>query len=442
MDVGALRRRRQTGRNARRRRGASIAVISGVLVVVLVMGVFSVASLSRSVAQDSSRIHALDEVLKSVTIIRAQLGFGIVLADLDNSTAIDASAAVQVAADDVAASIADLEQALSFIDDELAGLEPETTAALDQFRSTVVSLQLDQPNRADATQDMIETFDRSYDETISLVAAERDDALDAVAETDSDLSQIGSLVNFLVAFVVPTAAFGIYRALTKPEAELLLTDAQLVRDTVLRALRRDLLLREVNDLGAVVAELPTPEHLGLTPIDRVDALRRTILTLDNAHETTFSAVDLRSALQRATTRLSERLTVSVACDDDVAIWSDPDALDALLASVLSDCVSAGADRIGFSVATSDEFVTIRLAKNGEIRSPAEIRMLSKQGTVAERISLLGGPDTSVVAALHLAEDLGGSLDLVEVGDQQTFVIELPRPATERKTVRSLVFGQA
>ena len=442
MDVGALRRRRQSGRNARRRRGASIALISGVLVVVLVMGVFSVASLSRSVAQDSSRIHALDEVLKSVTIIRAQLGFGIVLTDLDNSTAIDASVAVQVAADDVDASISDLERALAFIDDELAGLEPETTVALDQFLSTVAALQLGQPEREKATPEMIETFDRSYDETISRVADERDEALDGVADTDSDLSQIGSLVNFLVAFVVPTAAFGIYRALTKPEAELLLTDAQLVRDTVLRALRRDLLLREVDDLRAVVEELPTPEHVGLRPIDRIDALRRTILSIDGAHETTFSSVDLNAALRRATTRLGEHLTVTITSDDDLAIWSDPDALDALLVSVLSDCVAAGADRIAFSVAATEDFVTIRLAKNGAIRSPAEVRMLSKQGTVAERISLLGGPDTSVVAALHLAEDLGGSLDLVEVGDQQSFVIDLPRPATERKTVRSLVFGQA
>ncbi len=406
------------------------------------MGVFSVASLSRSVAQDSSRIHALDEVLKSVTIIRAQLGFGIVLTDLDNSTAIDASDAVQVAADDVTASISDLEQALVFIDDELAGLDTETTAALDQFRSTVISLQLDQPNRPDATQEMIETFDRSYDETISLVADERDRALEAVAATDNDLSQIGSLVNFLVAFVVPTAAFGIYRALTKPEAELLLTDAQLVRDTVLRALRRDLLLREVDDLGAVVAELPTPEHLGMRPTDRVNALRRTILTLDSAHETTFSSVDLNAALHRATKRLSEHHTVTIKSDDELEIWSDPDALDALLASVLSDCVAAGADRIGFSVAASEDFVTIRLAKNGAVRSPAEVRMLSKQGTVAERLTLLGGPDTSVVAALHLAEDLGGSLDLVEVGDQQSFVIDLPRPVADRKTARSLVFGQA
>lgn len=440
MDIGALRRRRQTRRIARRRRGAIIAFVSGALVVILVMGVFSVASLSRSVAQDSSRIHALDEVLKSVTIIRAQLGFGIVLSDLDRSTSIDASAAVDVAAQDVSASIADLNQALAFIDDELAGLDQETSTALEEFFATVVQLQLGQPNRADATSEMILTFDRSYDETISLVSNERDQALDAVAATDSDLSQIGGLVNFLVAFVVPTAAFGIYRALTKPETELLMTDAQLVRDTVLRALRRDLLLREVDDLAAVVGELPTPEHLGLRPSDRVAALRRTILTLDRANETTFASVDLHATLHRATTRLSEKLTVTILCDDDVTIWSDHDALDALLASILSDCVVAGADRVGFSVAASDDAVTIRLAKNGAIRSGAQVRMLSKQGTVADRLSLLGGPDTSVVAALHLAEDLGGSLDLAEVGDQQSFVLKLPRLVTEQK--RPLVFGQA
>ena len=439
MDIGALRRRRQTGRNARRRRGAAIALISGVLVITLVMGVFTVASLSRSVAQDSSRIHALDEVLKSVTIIRAQLGFGIVLSDLDRSTSIDASDAVEVAAEDVSASIADLQDALDFIDSELAGLNPETAAALEQFSTIVVQLQLDQPNGVDAASEMIDTFDRSYDETISLVADERDRALEAVADTDGDLSQIGSLVNFLVAFVVPTAAFGIYRALTKPEAELLLTDAQLVRDAVLRALRRDLLLKEVDELESVIADLPTPEHLGLRPIDRVDALRRTILTLDRAHETTFESVELSNALRSATARLGENNRVTITCDDDLMIWSDPDALETLLASILSDCVASGADRISFSVTPTDDVATIRIAKNGIIRSPAAVRMLSKQGTVHDRLSLLGGPDTSVVAALHLAEDLGGSLDLVEVGDQQSFVVELPLLVMER--TRSLVFGQ-
>jgi hypothetical protein len=441
METAELVQRREDNRIKRRRRGATVAIGSGAVVLLLVMGVFSVASTSRSVAQESSKVHALDEILRSITVIRAQLGFGLVLEDLDRTTAIDASSAANAAADDVAASIEDLDRSVDFIADDLDGFDRRTSAAISSFKDRIDQIRIEASTTALPTEELIASFESAYDETILFVSSERDIALGLVADADADLSRLGTLVNFLVAFVVPTVAFGIYRALTRPETDLLLADAQSVKDSVLRLLRRDLLIREIDELETAVEELHAPETLGPTPRERVAALRATVLTLDRAHETSFSAVALNPAIHRVAARVDAGTTITISCSDELEVWSDPDVLELLLTSIVADCQSSGADRIAFNCTTADCLVVIRVAKNGRLRSRSELKLLSKQGTIAGRITLLGGPDTVVVSALHLADDIHGSLDLVGVGEQQSFVLELPTPIDVRPGIRTLVFDE-
>ncbi len=95
MDLIELRGERAKRQRSRRRRSALIALVCGAAMLGLTAGVFTVASTSRRMAEQSTRVHVLDEVLTATTIIRAQLGFGLVLTDLNGFSDVDASEAIE-----------------------------------------------------------------------------------------------------------------------------------------------------------------------------------------------------------------------------------------------------------------------------------------------------------------------------------------------------------
>ena len=246
------------------------------------------------------------------------------------------------------------------------------------------------------------------------------------------MNQLGALVSFIVAFVVPSVAVAIYRTLSRPPRDLLETEARLVRDGVRSALRRDLLISELKGLQADLAGTASQE---LPPSDaarRVDGIERTYRTLEHAQRCDFQSVDVAAQVTRAAnesngSRSETRVVTNV--DAPIKSWTEPDVLQLLLSSVIRDCEGRSATTVAISAKPAADHVAIRVVHDGALRSQAELTLIGEQQTTSGRLTLLGSNDIGLLTALHLADDLRGTLTVEEDSGRQVVVLQLPLAPT-------------
>lgn len=400
----------------------AIAALVGLALLVLTAGVFAAATTSRQLAERSNRVHHLDSVVGSTNLIRAQLGFGLVLADVDQFAAIDSSAAVATTETDIQRTMQSLAVSRGRLVREYGGLDSETAAALDRYVAAVnalVPIDAREPLTEAETADLV----ARYESAETLLLAERDVALESVQESDERLSRISTLISFLAAFVIPTLAVVLYRLLSAPQREVLVAEARSARDRTVAELRRSVVVTRLEALQRLAAE----ESPALAR--QVDEVRRTLLSLEFQQRCVFAEVAVSSSLDRAMAAVSAQLAVTVHGEEAAAVWSDTDLFDLVLRSLLSDACHRGARQADVMVAAADDRVTIEFRHDGAPRSPSECDVISGQATIVDRMSLLGGPDVDLVAALHLAGDLQGDVVLgPDDAGRQRLLLSLPAVA--------------
>ncbi len=439
MDLIELRGERAKRQRSRRRRSALIALVCGAAMLGLTAGVFTVASTSRRMAEQSTRVHVLDEVLTATTIIRAQLGFGLVLTDLNGFSDVDASEAIETSLADVDSSLDSVRRSRQTLTESLGGLSAEAVAALDEFEQ-VTTETLDSAGRDDPLATTTQ-LNRTYREATSVLVAERDIAIDAVEEADRELGRLSTLVSFLTAFVIPTLAIIIYRLLSAPQRELLEAEARVSRDVSVGEIRRSLLLNRLQLLYDEASEQPPAD--GEPPgrpdlAGRIDAIRRTVLTLERAQRCRFGPVSLGEVAAKAIATAGQGLTSNAVGDTAAIVQSDREVLELLLGSIIADCRQRQATTVDFETESDGDTILLRVRHDGLLRSPAECNTITTQATVSDRLALLAGPDVDIVTALHLAEDLQGRLDLKRTSHtEQVLTLRLPAEplAAERRPRR-------
>ncbi len=416
--------------------------------IFLTIGVFSVAIESREIAERSNRVHALDELLRSATILRTQLGFELVLRDLDQFSSIDTSVAQAAAAVDVRDAFADLERTNEAIVREHGGLNDATDVAVQTFIGLAGDFS-DPSFVTDGTssRQLNESFGRAKD----LVENERNQAIADVKEADGRLETLSTLVSFLTAFVIPTFAIGLFRLLSLPEREVLEAEARLTKSTVVDALRQELLLGRLQSLEDRVTRGETL-HPQLIVRDLTD-IRRLLLTLERSQRCHFEHVDLGEALEPLATDqvdialgLLPRVYVT---SHDAGVWSDKDVLLMLIEALIADCRQRGAELVRCEVANdatderpvAEERVRIVVTHDGSLRTSSELTVIESQSTVADRLALLGGADTELAIARHLTEDLQGTMSIRETADGlQAIVLALPASAAPKRVRRRGLIG--
>lgn len=430
MQLTELRSQRERRRKRRRRRSAVVAVLVGLALVALTAGVFTAATSSRQLAEQSSRVHYLDGLLGSTSLLRAQLGFGLVLADVDQFASIDSTGAVTATEADIVRTLDSLAESRALLTDELGGLEPSTAAALDEYLGIVDGLlPIDVREPLDgATTGRLAT---AYDRAQLALAAERDEALLAVRGADRRLGRISTLTSFLTAFVIPTLAVVLYRLLSAPHRDVLEADARSTRDRTVSDLRRSVVMNRLTALQHA-AERQSPSLAR-----KVADVQRTLLSLEHQQRCVFADVAVSPGIERivADARAGNDVVLSASGRLDAMVWTDQNLLELLLDSIVADGVQRGAQRALFVVGTTDDRVTIEFHHDGSPRSPAECDVITGQATIMERMALLGGPDVDLVAALHLAGDLQGEIVIgPDDAGRQRLVLALPAAADESDTL--------
>ena len=426
MEITEIRRARSRRDKARNRRALLLGVVTGGLLLVLTAGIFGIIFESRDVSTESSRLNAYSEIVRATTVGRAQLGFAIVLDEVNGE--VDTGAAALDAANDAEQSLNGLDEATTTLDTDLQALDSEAQTVLTAFVETGRILITHVRSGDGVPAQSVADFEVAYDAARDVAVDRRAAALDELHAADGSLNRLGALVSFVVAFVVPSAAVAIYRALSRPPRDLLETEARLVRDEVRSALRRDLLIGELKGLQAHLAASSAGKLQPSDAARRVDDIERTYRTLEHAQRCDFQSVNVAAQIDRVanesnSSRTETRVVTNI--DGPINSWTEPDVLQLLLSSIIRDCEGRSAKTLAVSAKHVADHVAIRVVHDGLLRSPAELTRISEQQTTSGRLSLLGSNDIGLLTALHLADDLRGSLTVEEESGRQVVVLQLP-----------------
>ncbi len=195
-------------------RSLTITIVTG-LVLLLVLGlVFSVAYGSQRITASAASLHDADESLRSATVVRAQLALAGHMAAVDEANGTNSTRFIQHSLQEAEDARANLDQGLELLSAaEL--LDESGRAAAVAFQEVVADTfgAIATPGedlRALQTP-LSEAFDVLVDELVEV----RNGLSARVAAADQLLGQVGNLARFLVAFLVPAAVIIIYRELTR-----------------------------------------------------------------------------------------------------------------------------------------------------------------------------------------------------------------------------------
>lgn len=421
-DLGSARAKRE---RRSRLRSLAVALTCVASMLVLTGGVFTVASTSRELASESTTVHQLDKALTSITVVRAQMGFGLILVDLDEFAAIDTTDAVISAESDIELSLAALQETRQTLEESLGGLEAETMVALNRFERLVESrMPLDTMTALDE-QGAIE-LEAAYTGATEALVIERDVAIAAVEAADGSLGQLSTLIGFLTAFVIPSLAIIIYRLLTAPRRELMEAEAITSRETAMAEIRRGVMFERMDTLRREAAAVVGSDHDRARLDRQFNNLRRTVLTLERTQHCVFSEVRLADVLPTVATMGTDGPVLSIPDLEQPPVWSDAALLELLLASLLTDCEKRGATSVSVESEMLGGRLVVSVDHDGAKRSPGECSVFNAQATITDRLDLLRGPDVELVTAFRLAEDLQAQLVIEDDGaDLQRLVLALP-----------------
>ena len=187
--------------------------------LLLVGLVFAIAYGSQRITSDATSLHDANEVLRSSTVIRAQLALGVHAGEVDRQFGTDSSDAIALSVTEAEEALADMEigMAALTIDRELNGIEEIGNDFSATARQAITLIGTE--DYAEATKVVSEELGPQFNDLVDGLVVIRDDLRTSVQSSDLLLSQIGNIARFLVAFLLPAAVIFIYRDLLRRQAQ-------------------------------------------------------------------------------------------------------------------------------------------------------------------------------------------------------------------------------
>lgn len=188
--------------------------MSGLVLLVVIGLVFSVAYGSQRITTSASSLHDADESLRSATVVRAQLALAGHMAAVDESNGSNSAEFIDYSLAEADKAMANLEDGLALLEQD-GLLDAEALAAADDFREAVHDATLLIATQGYNPQAIQEPLSVTFDGLAARISAVRDSLSRRVASSDQLLGQVGNVARFFVAFLVPAAVILIYRELTR-----------------------------------------------------------------------------------------------------------------------------------------------------------------------------------------------------------------------------------
>lgn len=423
----------------RRRRARTIGWVAFSIIALITVGVFSVADASQRITDRAGVVHAYDELLQSITITRAQLGFSVVLSELADEAQVDVTAALGANRQDIDAALRRLESTVAEFETDLGGLADDTQAAIGSFAEATQALEVEFLGGLTTTA-TVDRFNDAHNQVRSAVARDRSEAIESVRSADATLGRLGSLLSFVVAFVIPTVALFLYRELTRPrrEAEALKADAleSRSRNIVARALSDDLMRVATSEN----ADTETDRELSRD----IAALDATLDVLHDHYDLEFEPTRIDRMLDRVADLIDEQTSgvglLMKSGETSRKVNVDEACIGVALDWLTIDAIERGATNMTCQVADTDRTVDLTFTHDGVPRPVGDMQRSIDRATVAERATVAAGTSgTAIAVVADLVRASGGSLHLrEEVSGGAKVILSLPALVTSLEAPASAI----
>ncbi|MCP4962681.1 MAG: hypothetical protein GY925_25855 [Actinomycetia bacterium] len=435
MDAEAF-RDGQIGRvRARRRRSQAVAAIAVTTLLLITSGVFSIAQASKRITDRASVVHLYDELVQSVTVARTQLGFSIVLAELASEAEVNVGSALSANQEDIDSALARLDQTAVDFDSRFDGLSTDTADSIDEFTSATTTL-IQEFAAGFATPQAVADFTTTHNQVRSLLDRDRSAAIGRVANADATVGRLGTLLSFVVAFVIPTVALFVYTELTRPRRDLETLEATAResrgRNTVVRALSTDLMSNAVAEGAATDIDVDLRRDIA--------SLSATLDVLHRQHDLRFEPTTIDDFLTEIAQTISDhtRGVGLLMCTGEAStkVNVDRSAVGIALDWLTIDAIECGATNIECHVRDVVGGIEVTLTQDGVPRRASEVQLAIDRVSVPDRLTVgAGGASTAIAVACELIRASGGSLGVKQdVSGGAKLIIFLPAAKAEANAV--------
>ncbi|NNF65687.1 MAG: HAMP domain-containing histidine kinase [Acidimicrobiia bacterium] len=254
-------------------RSLTLTLVTG-LVLLLVLGlVFSVAYGSQRITSDAGALHTADETLRSATVARAQLALAVHISVVDSAMGTNSSEAVALSVGEAEQALADFRTGIENLYSQGVVSDLEMQDLAGAFGSTGdATIELLGSNNPDAAQEVMESafapeFEHLTDELVTV----RNTVAASVASSDAALGRVGNLARFLVAFLIPAIVIFVYRELLRRQQRQLDLENRLDNEKRLGAARDTFIANASHELRT-----PLTSIIGLSELLSEDpAIKKT-----------------------------------------------------------------------------------------------------------------------------------------------------------------------
>ncbi len=448
-------------------RALAITLVAGVAMLLLVGLVFAIAYGSQRVTSDATSLHKADEVLRSSTVVRAQLALGVYAGGVDGEFGTSSTEAIDVSLDEASIALDDVRTGMATLDDDEYGDGSPLGVVVGDFAAVAERvLVLAKAGEYEEAQTLVSgEMSQAFDDLLEELVLLRDELAASVASSDVLLGQIGNVARFLVAFLLPAAVIFIYRDLLRRQARqselenrleaerqisvareefianashelrtpltsitglaLMLEEDSVIKEDDASAELLDLIINESGDLNRMVEDLLTTARLD------AGALSYTFQDIDPESE----ILEVAELMRRAGT------SVTVDCRPSL-IRADPVRLRQIVRNLLSNARKYGGTNIGVIGYEDGRTYLLQVVDDGEgVPSDIADRLFQRFVHQGHDTAMRGSVGLGLSIVHALAQGMGGSVTYRRDAGETQFAVRLPLVGPESESTRPDV-GQA
>lgn len=400
-----------------RRRSALVAVVCALVVALVAASVFSIGYRSQRVVAHASNLQSVNEALRSVTVVRSQVGIAALLASVDRTYQTDSGAAITAAMLDARRGMSGVRTLM----DGAAGDSPLSDAELARqvgVFTTDAETVMGLITARKPTRPGVVALETSFERTRVALTTRRDRLLEAVHAEDQRLWRLGAFASFIVAFVVPACAAAVYTMLTRRPRNEVERELDLARRAAVRARRLSAVQGAVQELrAAVAADRPSTDPAAL-----VEDLAALIAALEGSAARDFGDVQVAAVVDAvAQATIGEGVVVTTRHHDE-RVWSDATALRHILGNLVGEARNRGARKLELITTTSRGAVQIAVVHDGAPLPAPQARVL--HGGAWDDQDM----DRRLTTAMMLAESIGARLGAFST-PRPALLVSVPPVAT-------------
>ncbi len=408
-----------------------ISVAAGATVLLLAIGVYTMAARAAEANEQSAGLYLADETIRTIEIADARARQLVMLALLERD-GIETAAAQSESRAEFDSAIADARSGIEAL--QIVGIIDDD-AALDALTQASIGLEgvdarLDDSRDISALTTVRLEVLTPLSDASSEVATDRDRLLDALDSTAGTLRSVATFVGFIVAFVVPTVAVVVHRVATRPgrDEAVLRAGVGALEDKLTDLTRgtEDLVQHRIVEPihEATAGRDPRTVHPGIRAAEA--GAERVLLLLrvgNGSLEVAPTAVDLGRLLEDIATELELPLRNLMA--QSVPADTDPELLTWCLDELIQNAQRHGqSPQLDLSPAA--EGIRIRVVDRGPGLPNDVIGLVfGRRETDAKRRARRGESATGLLLVSAIVQRLGGSLQYEREADETRFSIVQP-----------------